>query len=380
MSVFATAQTTETVNGASLIHNKKGGVWGKNPKVTLKLVRTIGDVNTTDDNFAFNSPLDVVLDAPGNIYVLDAGNQRVQKFSPDGRYLATIGRKGQGPGEFMYPRSLDVDSLGRLYVLDNDQKRVEVFTTNGRFVEIIPTTKLSLFRMLRLASGTFVAAAPVRLGSPGEQKAQKAPMLLELLDPGMKMAKEFGDVHDYGDEMTNTMGNSFLFAHDQDDICLAFVFQNRVEKYSRDGGLIWRADRELNYTTKVLEKGKKEAEGSRMISYTSPKMNHVAAGIAADGKGRVWVAGLNRQIKREEEVIITIRGTASGGETRKVSGNTDRQTTDMFKLEMFDPDGILLGDIPVTQFVDGLYISGDRLFMLDRDRGVKIYEYKILEK
>jgi DNA-binding beta-propeller fold protein YncE len=377
----ATAQTVETLNGVRTVHNRKGGEWGKNPRIGLDLVRMIGDVDTADENLAFNSPRDIVLDAAGSMYILDSGNQRIQKFGPEGKYLATIGRKGQGPGEFAFPMSLDIDAKGFLFVLDNDQKRIQVFAPESGYSRNIPTTKLSLERLLSLKRGSFLAARRATFGLPGEPKDKKAPKLLEILDPGMNIIREFGEPLDYGDAMTNTVGNSFRFTADGDDnVLLAFVYQNRIEKYSPDGQLLWRADRELNYPTGVLKKGKTESEGNKTISYTAPKMNRVVSGIGEDGKGRVWVVTQNRQIKKEEEVMIMVTGTVSGGETRKITGNTDLRTTDMFELEVFDADGILLGEIPVTQFVDALWVWKDRLFLLDRDRGVKYYEYLIIEK
>ena len=87
-----------------------------------------------------------------------------------------------------------------------------------------------------------------------------------------------------------------------------------------------------------------------------------------------------RQIRKEEEVTIMMSGSVNGGSTRKVVGAADLRKTDMYKLEIFDPDGVLLGAIPLTHFVDGIWIHGDRLFLLDRDRGVQFYEYKINEK
>lgn len=84
------SQKIETVGGVRVVHNVKGGKWGKNPEVVIKLVRTIGDVDTEDENLAFNSPTDIAMDSAGNIYILDSGNQRIQKFSPEGRFLFNL--------------------------------------------------------------------------------------------------------------------------------------------------------------------------------------------------------------------------------------------------------------------------------------------------
>ena len=54
--------------------------------------------------------------------------------------------------------------------------------------------------------------------------------------------------------------------------------------------------------------------------------------------------------------------------------------TDAFKLEIFRGDGVLLGEIPLTHFADVLRISGDSLFLIDRERGVTVYQYRIVEK
>ncbi len=63
-----------------------------------------------------------------------------------------------------------------------------------------------------------------------------------------------------------------------------------------------------------------------------------------------------------------------------VSGNTDVRETDTYQLEVYAPDGILLGKLPLNQFVDNIRIINNRLFLLDSMRGMQYYEYKIIEK
>lgn len=372
------AQTVESEKGVRVVHNKKGE-WGSGPRLSIELVRTIGDVDTDDENLAFNWPSDMAVDNSGNIYILDSGNLRIQAFGPDGRYIRTIGRKGQGPGEFASPNSIDIDGDGRLHVLDDRQKRIHVFTTSGEVVKSVRTGTLPLDRMRLLGSGALVVQTYVAYGMKGVPQQKSLPKLVKLLSPDLELRKEFGEPFDYGDEITNTAGNSWQFAVDREGhIFLCFFNQNRIEAYSPDGQLLWRADRELNFPTKLIQKGEQKITPTS-TSYIAPKFNRVAVGIAADGQGRAWVVTCDRQIKKEEIVTKMISGGPSG-ETRKTVGNTDLRTTDMFKLEVFAPDGVQLGEIPVTHFVDMIYIHQDRLFLLDRDRGDKFYEYKIVEK
>jgi DNA-binding beta-propeller fold protein YncE len=63
-----------------------------------------------------NKPSDVAFDDEGNVYVADGGNFRVVKYSTGGEVLRIFGEKGTGPGQFNFPHSLIVDSKGRLLV------------------------------------------------------------------------------------------------------------------------------------------------------------------------------------------------------------------------------------------------------------------------
>jgi hypothetical protein len=384
------AQKIETIDGVRVVHNEKGGAWGKTPKVALELVRKIGDIDTEDENLAFNYPSDVAVDRDGNIFILDAGNARIQKFGPDGRFLATIGRKGQGPGEFIMPGDLDIDEDGNLVVSDSAQSRIHVIIGEGRDVRALIMKDERLYGVRALPAGGYAARASTyplpggagKGGPPGPDDMR----LFRRLDPDGGTAASFGRLTDFGDGMTNATGNACSFDLDADGALLvSFNAQNRIEKYGPDGTLLWRADRPLDYTTEVKKKGRIETSGGRVMGMSGAIMNSCSAGIAVDGKGRAWAVTYARQLKDDERVQTSMMSTGarSGGisnVTVKTTGNTDLRTTDAFKLEIFGPDGVLLGEIPLTHFADAIRVFGDRLFLIDRERGVTVYEYGIVEK
>ncbi len=374
----ASAQEIEIADSVRLVHNIEGGKWGKNLPFSIELLKTIGDVYTEDENLAFNMPSDIVLDDAGNLYILDSGNDRIQKFSPEGKYIVTFGRKGQGPGEFNSPASLDIDAKGYLYISDRGNRRIEILTPEGGLDRMVRPTKFSPSEVFALNSGLLALKGIVDFGINSKEDTP-LPKLIRLIDTEGDIKKEFGEMFDYKSPLLNQMGNRFHFVVDRKDaIYLAFDYQNRIEKYSAEGKLLWKADRPLNYSTKPLDKGKIEKTATS-TSYQAPKMNRCSGGIAVDKKGRVWVITYNRQIKEEEVVYTVTRGTQSGV-TRQVVGNTDLQDTDMYKLEIFDGDGILLGEIPLSRFADRIYIEKDHLFLLDQMRGIKYFEYRIVEK
>jgi len=383
-SAELSAQKVETVDGVRLIHNTGPGAWGKTPRVTIEPVRVLGDVDTADENLAFYIPMNIVRDAAGNLYVLDSGNHRVQKFGPDGKHLATFGRHGQGPGEFVYPSWLAVDAQGFLYVSDPNNNRVQVLTPDGKDHKTIRLTEGTVGDVFPLKPGELLMGTPrLRLvfNQESGEKPAVLPKLVKALDTEGKVVREFGDPHDFEDDLVNSSGNEMIMTVDgAGQSYIVFPTQNRIDKYGADGRLIWRADRELPYPMEIQGKGKVDRQGGG-VSIRMPQMNRCASGIAVDGLGRVWVITLSRQLKQEERVgtAISMTGSVGGGRTigQKVQGNTELRTTDAYKLEVFDPEGALLGSIPLDFFADGIFIYGDRVFLMDKYRGTQFREYRI---
>jgi sugar lactone lactonase YvrE len=386
------AQKVETVGGVKLVHNEKGGQWGKKPKVALELVRKIGDVDAMDETVAFNQPGDVAVDAKGNLYILDSANCRVQKFGPDGKFLATFGRKGQGPGEFVLPDSINFDKAGNLVVFDPYQRRIQHILAEGKDAKMVSVSDQQLNKMRFLRGGGFAAKGRTFLPSlpmPGEKAQPASPKLIKIVDEGGKLIREFGDLVDLGDPMTSGFGSEITFdVNDRDEIIAAYRYQNRVEKFAPEGKILWRADRPLNYAVEVKVKGEMKTSGAGgggvSVSMKAPQMNSCTTGVAIDPKGRAWVVTYNRQLKKEEQVqtqmMMSMGGAGGQTVSSKVCGDTDLRTTDALKLEIFDPEGVFLGEVPLTHFVDIVRFQGNFLFMIDRDRGATVYQYKVIEK
>ena len=83
---------------------------------------------------ALANPSGVAVDGEGNIYVLDSGNARIQKFAADGRLLKATGDAGSGEGEFNQPADLAIDEEGNVYVIDTWNHRVQKFDADLNFV------------------------------------------------------------------------------------------------------------------------------------------------------------------------------------------------------------------------------------------------------
>jgi DNA-binding beta-propeller fold protein YncE len=102
---------------------------------TGELLSQIGDgvQGTTPGRFGY--PTDVVIDRAGNFYVAEYGdNDRIQVFSPEGKWLRQWGGHGYEPGEFLKPRALAIDEQDRLYVADSCNHRIQVFDSQGNLL------------------------------------------------------------------------------------------------------------------------------------------------------------------------------------------------------------------------------------------------------
>jgi hypothetical protein len=98
------------------------------PVITLEDDLIIGQKR---DDIALGRVLDIAVDSREQIYVLDASAQAVHKFTPEGRFLATIGGPGDAPGHFNDPRCLAIGPEDRLYVSGGDPY-IEILLTDGK--------------------------------------------------------------------------------------------------------------------------------------------------------------------------------------------------------------------------------------------------------
>jgi sugar lactone lactonase YvrE len=381
------AQKVETVDGVRVVHNGASGKWGKEPEVSIDFIKTIGEIESDDEAVVFFMPSDIAFDRQGNIYVLDTGNHRIQKFDAGGKYKATIGRAGQGPGEFQYPQALAIDSEGYLYVSDTGNRKIHVLKPDGFEFRTIQMTDQNPGTIRIDGSGRMImgGSGMMLIGMGGLDEDQNLGKILSVLGPEGEVVQEFGDKMDFKDFLMNRRGNTFHFVVDRDgSVCVAFDHQNRIEKYSSEGALLWRAERELEFEATPPKKktGRREVSGG-LVEIRMPDMNRCANGIAVDGKGRVWIVGLNRQLREEEQVQTQMQVMMDGGGRRSMSlkpvGNTDVRKTDAFRLEVYSAQGELLGKLSLDHFADDLDINGDRLYILDRMRGSQYYEYVIIE-
>ena len=125
-------------NWKGQVTKKNGAAHVMNPSepmespITIQLVeqwRLGGDTDDEDEFFGVINR--VVTDKDGNIYLLDSQLNEVKVYSTDGEYLNTLGREGEGPGEFRRPVDMFFLPDGNLGVLQLAPGRIVMLTTDG---------------------------------------------------------------------------------------------------------------------------------------------------------------------------------------------------------------------------------------------------------
>jgi hypothetical protein len=81
-----------------------------------------------------NRPIDLHLDSQGLIYVMDWGDTNIKVFNQSGNQVRTVGKKGQGPGEFDTPADFKIGQNDRIILLDSRQHRISILDSDGSYV------------------------------------------------------------------------------------------------------------------------------------------------------------------------------------------------------------------------------------------------------
>jgi len=88
-------------------------------------------------NGELSSPVGISEDPDGNLYVCEYGFQdRVQQFTPEGKFIRSIGKSGTGPGQFQRPSGVTLKDK-KLYVVDAVNNRIQLFKESGEFIKSI---------------------------------------------------------------------------------------------------------------------------------------------------------------------------------------------------------------------------------------------------
>jgi len=128
-NVWAGDQIARNGKGADLIKFSPDG----------RVLMILGKPGMPGNGPDYLSAVSAVAVAPsGDIYVADGHgtgtNDRIIKFSKDGKFITAWGKHGKAAGELDTPHGIALDSAGRVYVADRANNRIQIFEPDGKFI------------------------------------------------------------------------------------------------------------------------------------------------------------------------------------------------------------------------------------------------------
>ncbi|OFW17899.1 MAG: hypothetical protein A3H97_15765 [Acidobacteria bacterium RIFCSPLOWO2_02_FULL_65_29] len=201
---------------------------------TGQLLMTLGKAGVAGNGpDTFDQPTGVVVARNGDVFVADGHgrNNRVVKFSKDGRFVKAWGHTGAGPGELNQPHDIALDSRGRVFVADRSNNRLSIFDQDGTF--------LDEWKQFGRPSAVFIAKDDTIYVSDSYSNA--------TLNPGRRRGIYVGSAKDgkvtafipdpdaARQEQLTISGASGIAADDMGTVYAADVGPHKLRKYVRVG-------------------------------------------------------------------------------------------------------------------------------------------------
>ncbi len=124
--------TIEEIQGVTVVKNPKEPMYAKDVFLVEEEL-SIGEEGKGDEYF-FSDARDIAVDEKGKLYILDIYEAHIKVFDKTGKYIKTIGNKGQGPGEMSSPSSLQITPQNEIAVNDSSALKIHFFSLDGKFL------------------------------------------------------------------------------------------------------------------------------------------------------------------------------------------------------------------------------------------------------
>jgi len=381
----------DTIGDTLVVRTLAGSAWGG--EATLEPEVSIGEMEG-DLEYLMGDVSSIAVAEDGTIYVLDGQGPELRAYSPDGRYLRTIGRPGEGPGELKAPGAIAILSDGRLVVRDPGNGRIQAYRPDGEPAAAWPVVR-----------GSFRTSGPL----PTDTADDMYVMVLRDMEADVRdwkaalarigpdgVARDTVDVPDVGWEQPR------LEARSENSVATNSVPFSPSEEWMlhRDGYFVHGISNDYRFTllrpgaplriertwepvaVPAGEKSQRERQITKNMRGIDPSWSWEGAGIPdakpaydalyAGRDGRIWVEVAAPSVKIEDTDFDASDPNAVPNEWRG-----------RFVLDVFEDDGTYLGRvIPPDDFrtYPQPVFDGDHVWAVTADElGVqRVVRYRLI--
>jgi len=343
--------TIEEENGVIVVNNPKEPMYGEEV-FSLEEELSVGEPEGKEEYVFYRILMDV--DENGNMYILDAAASNIRVFDQEGNYKQTIGRKGQGPGEMLSPRSIQLNPQNEIMIYDFGNRRFSFYSLDGEFIrQNSAATAIMVFNAKMDSSGYIVGGILQRESfTLNKFDLELNPVLtIHSIDiPSLSSTPEL-----------EVMTHSFSFdLTEKDNIVCGYNDKYELQIFDSQGKLL-RKIIKLYDPIEISETEKEEfinrLTGGRGfppdVKVKFPKSHHPFSNISVDEEDRVFVST-----------------------PEKVEGRDG-----FYYYDVFDPEGKCLAKVPIKLKDDRypLIFKNKKLYIIDvTEEGYQVVKrYKV---
>jgi len=300
-----------TEEGIKLVRNPRDPLYGE---FAFQLQEDLKIGDPTRDDYYFPRGVSIAVDREGNLYAADFGNKRVQMYDRSGRYLRTIGRTGQGPGEYGFPGNVEVDADGNVCV--NSSPFIVVFSPAGLFKRKI-RLETFLSRHILGPRGTIIGTTQPRLGS-GPPKWSLVQLDAEGR-PLRTIAEYQGELSENLQAITlHWYTSRIVFAPiSNESFCYGFSADYRInvaDGQGRTNLIIAKEEKPLSISSAEKQANRKDGlfawfgggGGKPEDAIVYPDHRPFFGHLLSDGKGRIYVVRAGSILEKERPSSIDV--------------------------------------------------------------------------
>ena len=286
--------TIEETDGVTVVKNPKEPIYGEDV-LAIEEELSIGETEGPEE-YMFSRIRSLAVDDDERIYVLDRKEAHVKVFDQQGKYIRTIGRKGQGPGELQSPLNLYITGHNEI-VVEDMTRQLAFFSLEGKFKRNLLTAKAGALGIDMDSEGNILATVIIREEENPRYEVQK-------------FDSELNYLHSLGSSplpsATPGSFNPFITIIQSKIDCNDHVITGYPEKYEikiydKSGTMIKKIMKEYDPVEITEEDIKEATEGlPPELKPSIPKYHAAYRWIITDDQGRMLVRIYERAVDGED--------------------------------------------------------------------------------
>lgn len=272
------------------IEEKDGVITVKNPRkpmytenvFSLEEELSIGEADGPEE-YMFSNLRYLAVDDRGYIYALDFGEKHVKVYNDEGKYIATMGKEGQGPGDILGPANLCITPLNEVMVSDSLNNRLAFFSLEGEFIRSITTTPIELSETKVDSSGDIIGLVLVKAEKNSRHELKK-------FNADLKYLCSFDSSPLQTARNLNPFLSSLRWDIDKNDrVLCSYPITYEIKIFDQEGNIIKKIEKDYEPLEVTKEDIKRAEELPPGIKLSLPKYYPAFRDFIIDDECRIFV-------------------------------------------------------------------------------------------